>query len=257
MNSINLKNKEYMLSRVNNLLLHPDRIKNKKLNLTDANKAKIEKLKNSYNDKRCFIIGGAPSLKELDLSLLNDEYTFTVNKGYKLRDIGLIKSNSHIILDRQLLEDDGVFDEIPADFADNFFINAEITFNKESANKIFVENLGSNMIRFQEDLTKPLMHIGTVIGQAIQIAYYMGFSKIYLIGVDLDFSIKPGHVYEESKEESFRQETISVKGERVMLNGMQTITSFLEGKGVSIYNASPAGDVNCMPRVNYKEIFNK
>ena len=36
------------------------------------------------------------------------------------------------------------------------------------------------------DLTKPLMYVPTVITECISIALYMGFSKIYLVGFDLD-----------------------------------------------------------------------
>ena len=249
------QNKEYMLQRVNNLLLHADRKKIKQDNLTEANLDKIKKLKDIHKGKRCFIIGGAPSLKLLDLSKLNDEMTFTVNRGYKLKERGLKNSKYHIIVDRLLPEDAGIMEEIPIDFSKSFFINSEIDFKKNGCDCTFVEILNSNMLYFQEDLTKPLMTIGTVISQAIQIAYYMGFNEIYLIGVDLDFSKNPGHFYESSKEENFRQATLSVKGEDVMLKGMETITNFLNSKGVNIYNSSPAGCLDCMPRVKYEELF--
>lgn len=223
--------------------------------MTKENEEKIKSLKNIHKDKRCFIIGGAPSLKSLDLSKLNNELTFTVNKGYKLKDYGLEKTNYHIIVDRQLLEDPGVLEEIPADFGELFFINGEIEFKKEKCNSVFVEILNSNMLYFQEDLTQPLMTVGTVISQAIQIAYYMGIQEIYLIGVDLDFSKNPGHIYKDTPQEQERQVKFSIPGETVMLKGMETITKFLNEKNVKIYNASPSGDLNCMPRVKYEQLF--
>jgi hypothetical protein len=41
---------------------------------------------------------------------------------------------------------------------------------------------------FTPDLTKPLSSGGTVTFVALQIAYYMGFSEVILIGVDHNFA---------------------------------------------------------------------
>ncbi len=55
--------------------------------------------KNKYAGKRCFILGNGPSLKEQDLSLLKDEYVFTVNQITRHPDYEKIKSNFHFYTD--------------------------------------------------------------------------------------------------------------------------------------------------------------
>lgn len=250
-----MNSQEYMLARVNSILLSKERKQSIMKHMTEENTSNLKKLYNIHKGERCFILGCAPSLKQLDLTKLNTEYTFTVNKGYKLRDLGLEHSNYHLIMDRELLNDNGVLAELPTNFSDLFFLNAELDYEKENWNKLYVEILNSNMIKFQEDITKPLMTTATVISQAIQIAYYMGFSDIYLLGVDLDFSKNSGHVYTSSFEEKEREKTLSIKGEKVMLDGLNNITKFLTSKGINIYNASPAGVLDCMPRVKYETLF--
>ena len=42
----------------------------------------LEGFRDRYAGKRCFIIGNGPSLREMDLSALRDEYTFGLNRIY-------------------------------------------------------------------------------------------------------------------------------------------------------------------------------
>ena len=43
---------------------------------------RLRKYKDIHRGERCFIIGNGPSLKQLDLSLLKNEYTFGMNRIY-------------------------------------------------------------------------------------------------------------------------------------------------------------------------------
>ena len=43
---------------------------------------KVESYKDKYIGRRCFIIGNGPSLKDTDLSLLKNEFTFGLNRIY-------------------------------------------------------------------------------------------------------------------------------------------------------------------------------
>jgi hypothetical protein len=47
---------------------------------------KLEEYRNRHQDERCFIIGNGPSLKRTDLSLLQGEITFGLNRIYLLFD---------------------------------------------------------------------------------------------------------------------------------------------------------------------------
>ncbi len=222
-------------------------------NLTSKNTEKILELKNKHLNKRCFIIGNSPSLNQLDISKLNEEYTFTVNKGYKLAEKGLSHSNFHCISDEALLEVDGIDNEMPVDFADTYFVWSVIDFNKFEADTVYFDYTPEG--NFQEDLTKPLWAFHTVIAYAIQIAFYMGFKDIYLIGVDWDFKNYSGYSYQAASEEKKRQIEISVADKPSVINGLQNSYEYLKKKRVNLYNASPAGSINCMPRIDYEQLF--
>lgn len=246
----------YLQERLNNLIKSPYERENIKQNFTEENKQKLISLKDIHKGERCFIIGGSPSLKLLDLTKLNNEYTFTTNRGYKLAEQGLHNSTYHIMSDCKTFTDDHVENEIPNNWTKEFFIYAGIKFPLECAYYFnYIMNNKLSDFTFQTDITKNLGECGTVIYFAIQIAFYMGFKNIYLIGVDLDFDKNKGHVYKETEGETKRQEEHSINNAVRMLSGIEFATKFLKDNNVNLYNASPRGIVDCMPRVKYEGIF--
>ena len=45
----------------------------------DSN-AKLRSYKNKFAGERCFVVGNGPSLNNMDMSKLSDEYTFGMNR---------------------------------------------------------------------------------------------------------------------------------------------------------------------------------
>jgi hypothetical protein len=46
------------------------------------NKQRLEAWRDRYKGQRCFIVGNGPSLQQTDLSKLDDEFTFGMNRIY-------------------------------------------------------------------------------------------------------------------------------------------------------------------------------
>ena len=59
--------------------------------------------KGKYKNKRCFILGNGPSLKQLDFSILKDEYTFTVNQLFKNENFHKLETNFHVFTDMEFM----------------------------------------------------------------------------------------------------------------------------------------------------------
>lgn len=248
---------EFLEQQNSNILLD---IKKTQKFLSYHNIEKILSLKDKYKDQKCFIIGGSPSLKQLDLSKLNNsEYkVFTVGRGYKLKDSGLLHSNFHIISDIAGYSE--IIDELDENYADIFFTYAGIEFANNVKDLIYFDYFENpiNMDKhYQDDLTKKLFHCETVIDYALQIATYMGFKDIYFIGVDLDFNKNVGHIYKSTKGEKERQKSHSQNKNLFMLSSFVFATQYLKAKNINLYNASPSGILDCMSRVKYDELFNK
>lgn len=247
-----------IINRLENQNILLNEVYNRQKFLSYHNIEKILLLKNKYNGQKCFIIGGSPSLKQLDLTKLNDsEYkVFTVGRGYKLKDNGLLHSDFHIISD--IYGYNEIIEELDENYSNIYFSYCGINFINNVRELIYFDYFKTpiNMDKhYQEDLTKPLFHCETVIDFALQIATYIGFKEIYFIGVDLDFDKNTGHIYKSTCGENERQKSHSKNNNLFMLSSFEFATKYLKEKNVNLYNASPSGILNCMPRVKYNELF--
>lgn len=217
-----------------------------------ASGEKWKNLKGKFKGKRCFLIGSAPSVKSLNLSLLKDEYTFTCNKGFLLKDCALTHSSFYCLADKSFYDE--FKESIDLSFADYYFVSNKIPWTLDVENLYVFETGGAFMGNgyFQRDLQKPLAQGGTVVSKMLQMAYYLGFEEIYMIGVDLDYQKGSSYFYNPSSKEKTR--TPDARGRENQLMSIEFAAEFLRNHGIKIFNASPSGVVDCMPRVKYDEL---
>lgn len=155
---------------------------------------KLAKLKDSHKGEICFVIGNGPSLKVEDLTFLYQKgiVTFATNRVFKLfdktpwrptyyvsEDILLMKDVQDVIRDMSLK---GRFIPINLKWCEGVDIPNADYFYMEYKDEM-EETFGLSV-----DIPKCLKCRGTVTTTCLQIAAYMGFSKIYLIGVDHNFA---------------------------------------------------------------------
>src|SRR5258707_4353418 len=55
--------------------------------------------KDLHKGERCFLVGNGPSLSKLDLTKLDGELAFTVNRGYLAERLGLPRTPYYLITD--------------------------------------------------------------------------------------------------------------------------------------------------------------
>lgn len=223
------------------------------------NIAAIRKLKNKYKGHRCFIVGGSPSLNQLDLTKLNNEYTCTVGKGYKLVEKGLQHSTFHVFGDIFGYAETCV--ELDVNFSEIYFFRSAIDCVNPIKNKIFFDTYEgghqSAAHGCQTNMEKPLFCGKTVVVYALQIMAYLGFSEIIFIGVDLDFRKIDSHAYASTKQEQ-KRESWSVSNQNIMWNALNFCCKFLiEKKKIKILNASPVGNMDFIPRIDFNNLFSK
>ena len=142
---------------------------------------RLERYLDVYKGRRCFIIGNGPSLRQTDLSLLRDEVTFGLNRIYLMfQELGfttsfLVSMNAHVI---EQFRDDILALPMPK------FLSWQ------SHHLIPNDRLDVTYLfptREQAFSTDPV-HRGiwegaTVTFAAMQLAYYMGFGEVVLVGV--------------------------------------------------------------------------
>lgn len=178
----------------------------------DNNKP-IASLKNKFKGKRCFIVATGPSLAYKDLSFLKNEITIALNLAPLVLDKFGIKPIFHIIADKyQYPRFKDVFEKLTY----NTLVKKVIV---ASACDTFPNNLiDKNTFFFPKKLLQVTPHFSqnpikkgfargkTVAYDAIQLAFFLGFDEVYIIGMDLGLKYEwgeNGHCYEIHQNNTF------------------------------------------------------
>ena len=159
--------------------------------------------KDKHKNERCFILGNGPSLNNVDFSNLKGEYIFTVNQLYKNIRYSELHSNYHIwtdpvffnMSDKERLSNDYVkefykintanhrpicFMPVQAqEYVDFLKLEKELDIHYLNTCLTFCDNINSSC-----DFTRLVPSFSTVVINTIQLAVYMGFKEIYLLGCD-------------------------------------------------------------------------
>ena len=233
---------------------------------------KIKKLKNKYVGKRCFVIGNGPSLKKMNLNLMKNDYVICSNSFYlKFNDLDFIPNmitvEDHLVVEdnvKELNELSNITKIFPIDLKKNFY-NKDLFFielrralcNKKTDGN-FKFNSGNEIFYWG----------GTVLYMNLQIAAYLGFKEIYLIGVDLSYEIpddaliKGSVITSQSDDPNHFDPTYFGKGKRWHLPETQRMqksfsNAYFEMKknGVNLYNATIGGNLQVIPKVNFQSLF--
>jgi hypothetical protein len=146
---------------------------------------RLAAFRNIHAGERCFILGNGPSLNETDLTQLRSEHTFALNRGYlKFDQLGfpptfLVCINGHVL--RQF------GDELSSQDCLRFFSSTEAATLKQTPEQILLPTV--HHPGFSRDPTRLGVHEGgTVTFAALQLAYFMGFREVILVGVDHRFA---------------------------------------------------------------------
>lgn len=155
----------------------------------------ILKFKDLHKGERCFIVGTGPSLTANDLNMLasNGEKCFSVNRIYNIFPKTEWRPDYYVVVDSCMIEDlAGEIAELPLK---NKFIPSKPKLYWEQSrletsikiNRIRGEYNDKN-IRFSKNAERCVYNGETVTYICIQLAVYMGFKEIYLLGIDFDYA---------------------------------------------------------------------
>ncbi len=153
-------------------------------------RAKFRALHNKYRGQKAVIMGTGPSLNWVDLASLKDTYCFGLNKIHLLFARTEFRPSSIVIADPITIDQCAPFlqaTELP------LFLGAgALGLIKPSPKRLFFHASSVNR-RFATDCSMSLCGGGTVAYVALQIAHYMGFSAVALVGCDNSYTQKGPH----------------------------------------------------------------
>lgn len=228
---------------------------------------RIKKLKGINDNKTCFIVGNGPSLSVDDLEIIHNNKipSFGFNRIYLMFEKTDWRPSYYISQDEKMLKNcvEQVNKmELPYKFIP---LQLKYYFGIKVNKALYFNMLPENSISFGE-FSNAVENSGTVAYTAAQLAAYMGFKKIYLIGVDHSFSIvkndKGEIIRDVNAKDYFTDEYNTDKQELYIPNLDASTRTFLKMKkncdnaGIEVYNATRGGKLEVFPRVNFDDLFN-
>lgn len=151
-----------------------------------------KELYNKHSGERCFIVMNGPSLNGHDLSLLENETVFCANYFYRAPLAQIIKPNYYCWLDSKIFYGND-WETVKKEIKDAC-PNAKLILNirgykKESYQKDEYYTYNKHMpslFGVKCNLNKMCSGFSTVAFYAMNAAIYMGFKKIYVLGLDFE-----------------------------------------------------------------------
>lgn len=150
----------------------------------------LRRFKDRYSG-RCVIIGNGPSLQRTDLSKLQGEVTFGLNRIYLLFEERRFTTEFLVSVNRYVIEQ--CAQEIERQPCTKFLGWGARRSVRRSSNTAFVQS--AHIQGFSKNPIREGAYEGaTVTYVAMQLAFFMGFREVVLVGVDHSFSTKgPPH----------------------------------------------------------------
>lgn len=225
---------------------------------------RMRKFKNKYEGKRCFIIGNGPSLKKTDLKLLKNEYTFGTNRLYILFDKLGFSTTFYVAIDAQIIRQySHDINSIPSI---KFILRRTKHDIQLDSDTIFIEQ--DLDISFKSDATRKLYIGGSVTYIAMQLAYFMGFNPVILVGVDHSYKtvrktedkVKPLNYDKEShfSPDYYKKGDVWVPPDIQKQEFSYKMAGHAyKSSGREILDATIGGKLKMFPKVKYLSLFKK
>lgn len=223
----------------------------------------LHKFHNIHKGKRCFILGNGPSLKHTDLSKLKNEFTFGMNRIYlAFEDMGY--ETSYYVSVNDLVIEQCAQEILNLKIPRFVSWRAGKHWLTQQENLFFLYTTYTEP-KFTKDIRNRLWESATVTYVALQLAYFMGFNEVVLIGVDHNFETKgkanttivsegddPNHFHPGYFGKGFRWQLPDLDMSEV---GYRMAKEAFERDGRKVLDATIGGKLDIFEKVEYNTLF--
>jgi|GEM_PF-501679 hypothetical protein len=244
-------------------------------------------LLNRHKGERCFILGTGPSINKQDLSPLTNETCIGLNSFHLHKDYSLLKPSYHLLtsaVGHNLSEKklniwfDQVEKNIPHKTTifcihqDYSYIKKHSLLSKYNTHYFGPTKKTSKMLTDKIDATKEISQAFDILVTALDLAIYMGFKSIYVIGADhhyffpkfvesknpppsyfFDINNTAHDVYEPKRKFTKKHAEFIT----TLWQQYYAIKRYAHQQQINIYNATPNSHLDVFPFVNFEDLFVK
>lgn len=239
----------------------------------------LKTLKGIYTGERCFIIGNGPSLRAEDLDRLIGSHTFAANRIFEIFDKTQWRPTNYLIVDIDALHEFysilGKYDLghifLRLDVKDKYDEKKRMDYPITKMTRIILDaetyfdinrNSWNNQMPYiSVDVSDHFCDGYTVTFESIQLAIYMGFTEIYLLGVDFNYSVmidEEGNVHKDETIEDYftgRRYNTTAFNYNSMLHAYQVAREYCDNHGIVIRNATRGGKLEVFERIEFEKLF--
>jgi hypothetical protein len=149
--------------------------------------SRLLQFQDRYKGEECVIIGNGPSLRHTNMSLLKGRHTFGTNRIYLGKDDFGFLPEFYLCVNQLVLEQ--CWEDIIQLPMPKFVSSHRGVMKTDDKDVIYLRTMGQpdNELSFSCNLLAGLWEGYTVTYVAMQLAYWMGFQKVMLVGVDHNF----------------------------------------------------------------------
>lgn len=191
---------------------------------------KVGDFKNLHEGKSVFILASGPSLAKANLEPLRRRIVIGLNRSSLIYP----DTHYHCTMDERLFHE---YEEV--------LKKSRYMFTLE--NRPFgipIKLLGSE--GFSRDLTQGVYSGYTVSYLALQLAVYMGFKRVFYVGLDLKHQQGQTHFFGKDPVSENHENTEFPK----MIRMLQSAVEELTDSGIRVFNCSPDSNLDCFERVS-------
>ena len=153
----------------------------------------LEPYRGRYKGQRCFIVGNGPSLRAEDLERIKGEFCIGCNRVYKLFNETSWRPRVYTGVDENLFRD--TFKEVSsldAELKLCSLLATDMMYPVKDLLPLKLISKGDWIVyqrlpEFSDDITKCVYHATTISYINMQIAAFMGFDEVFLLGFDHQF----------------------------------------------------------------------
>lgn len=221
----------------------------------------LSRFKDAHKGERCVLVCNGPSLNQMDLKFLRREIVFGLNKIHLgLEKFGFYPRYLVAVNDKVIQQSLAAFQQATA-----------VKFISDRSAHLLPQNAWTYHLatsnpfqRFYTDITIGLHEGYTVTHAALQIAYYMGFQKVVIIGMDHRFASSgpanssqhlagadPNHF----SSDYFRDQNWDAPDLRESEISYRTALETYQADGRQIIDATLNGACKIFPKANYRDLF--
>lgn len=232
-------------------------------------RARIERFRAIHRGQTGFLLGNGPSLNQVDLGRLHGASVIGTNKIFLKIDRSGLRLAYYVAVSREKIgaNASGIADLDAVCFLSHQHWDRSLLPEADNRIPVFtvgdIGTPGSGSV-FQDDLTRPVPIENTVTFVALQIAYFLGYAKIVMLGFDhrFDAAHEPNVMVRASTGCSDHFDPDYHRGEAHHTPDSASYEAAFdkagerfEAAGRCIVNASPDSALSAFPRIALSDAF--